>query len=780
MPNVSPIQSDFSFGAISPKMQGKTQGAVYQGGLKDCENWRVTPQGSLEFRDGSKFNSDTFEETATLRTFNRLGSNDNPVVIGNNNVTVYNKNGIAPNLQSNLLLNPNFIFGLDDWDVVTFNPAPDPEIGAASFQSEAISGSGFLIKARSAQFVDVGFGRNRSISQTVAIDNTQTYNLNFDAVFLPLTNSGYFKQGQIGVQIENADTNDIIYTDFEIYTYNLNLNPAFDPPLAKTQYPPDFTEISTSVTLAPADLAGVSNVKIILFVATWNDWIYNEATRGDALGPQRYSQIVVQFQNIVFTTESVAPDLAQFPTPPSWVGKLDTLQTDMDSATGLLIFTVLFGEMHFLQYDDGSGQWSFGPFTPTPPDTDVWLNNQPSVCAFHQGRLYLGASPNNLSEIWASKVWDYSNFEIVNTNAAPDDPLNFVLSINAKIQWMKSLKTLLIGTDVGAVTGRSTGSVITNSDFSFDVQQEWGASYLSPTGSGREVLFISNDGRKIRSLLDGGDSSNSYESLETTFYSDHLFLPQIQRIIYGQNPNYQLTALMRDGSMNNSTYFAALDKNGWFKEVTNGSYVGITTAEDTNGSSKWVLVQREDKLLLEEFTAFNELPIYLDSYIVTQGAETINGLDHLEGQTVSVVALTSEGNEDESYTLHPDRTVLNGEISLEYYAQNTPVAVGLAYTGRLVTNKLEGSNPQGTAQTQKRRFNEIFLRLFNSGIPKVNGERPPIRSPQSVMTISEPLYTGDSNTYDAGFNGGVIEIIQDKPLPCNISAIFGKAKGANV
>ena len=50
MPNITPIQSDFSAGEISKRLQGNVQSQSYQGGLDLIENFEVTPQGSLEFR----------------------------------------------------------------------------------------------------------------------------------------------------------------------------------------------------------------------------------------------------------------------------------------------------------------------------------------------------------------------------------------------------------------------------------------------------------------------------------------------------------------------------------------------------------------------------------------------------------------------------------------------------------------------------------------------------------------------------------------------------------
>src|SRR5690606_6324566 len=78
----------------------------------------------------------------------------------------------------------------------------------------------------------------------------------------------------------------------------------------------------------------------------------------------------------------------------------------------------------------------------------------------------------------------------------------------------------------------------------------------------------------------------------------------------------------------------------------------------------------------------NDLPdaFFVDSGLTYDGApsSTISGLDHLEGESVSILA---DG------ATHPERTVVQGRITLDRDASK--VQVGLAYTSTLQTMKLE-------------------------------------------------------------------------------------------
>mgnify|MGYP003345655058 FL=1 len=94
--------------------------------------------------------------------------------------------------------------------------------------------------------------------------------------------------------------------------------------------------------------------------------------------------------------------------------------------------------------------------------------------------------------------------------------------------------------------------------------------------------------------------------------------------------------------------------------------------------------------------------VFLDSSLTYRGtaADTISGLEHLEGETVNALA---DGNVVE------DLTVTNGEITLPFEA--AVVHVGLPYTADLETLRLEFDAGQGTMQGRKKQISKLTLRL---------------------------------------------------------------------
>ncbi|QPZ53482.1 putative tail tubular B [Pelagibacter phage HTVC034P] len=165
-------------------------------------------------------------------------------------------------------------------------------------------------------------------------------------------------------------------------------------------------------------------------------------------------------------------------------------------------------------------------------------------------------------------------------------------------------------------------------------------------------------------------------------------------------------------------------------------------------------------------TSFN----FLDSQLSYSGsaATTISGLDHLEGQTVSILA---DG------ATHPDKTVSSGSVTLDRSALN--VKIGLAYTSLLQTMRLNAGSQNGTSQGKTKRIYDITVRMFETiGVevgPNLNDmERIPFRSSTNLMDEGIPPFTGDKEVEFRGNyeTDGFIFVRQTQPLPFTILSLY--------
>ena len=153
---------------------------------------------------------------------------------------------------------------------------------------------------------------------------------------------------------------------------------------------------------------------------------------------------------------------------------------------------------------------------------------------------------------------------------------------------------------------------------------------------------------------------------------------------------------------------------------------------------------------------------------VDQVLETVTGLSHLEGQTVSILA---DG------ATHPTKVVSSGSISLDRASKK--VKVGLSYTSILQTMRINAGSQNGTAQGKTKRIYEVTARLFESvGIevgPDLNNmERVPFRTSSDPMDQGIPPFTGDKEVEFRGNfeTDGFIFVRQTQPLPLTVLSLY--------
>ena len=165
-------------------------------------------------------------------------------------------------------------------------------------------------------------------------------------------------------------------------------------------------------------------------------------------------------------------------------------------------------------------------------------------------------------------------------------------------------------------------------------------------------------------------------------------------------------------------------------------------------------------------TSFN----FLDSELSYSGSavSTLSGLDHLEGQVVSILA---DG------ATHPNKTVSSGSITLDRSSKN--VKVGLAYTSLLQTMRLNAGSQNGTSQGKTKRIYDITVRMFETigvevGPDLSNLERIPFRSSADLMDEGIPPFTGDKEVEFRGNfeTDGFIFVRQTQPLPFTILSLY--------
>ena len=248
---------------------------------------------------------------------------------------------------------------------------------------------------------------------------------------------------------------------------------------------------------------------------------------------------------------------------------------------------------------------------------------------------------------------------------------------------------------------------------------------------------------------------------------------------------------------NNVDFFASsgvfsITDVGSVIRIGNNNFTDVNTGVVVNGGGKAIVTSYISAThvvanITEPITATTPddpnstpTPAIPNQWSITKPTNTVHGLNHLEGKTVSILA---DGS------VVPNQVVVNGMVTLPQ--KYSAITIGLPYTCQLQTLYLD---PEGnvTVQGKRKNIGSVIVRTENSRGLQV-GTNQPDQSTQpnnalvpwsNMIEIKErnalihagsaiPLFTGDSyvNVPSGWDLHGQIAIQQVYPLPANILAV---------
>ena len=434
----------------------------------------------------------------------------------------------------------------------------------------------------------------------------------------------------------------------------------------------------------------------------------------------------------------------------------------------------------------------------TTPITDFALGSfsdttgYPACVTFFEQRLVFAGTTAQPQTLFFSRSADYENFDDqYHETVADDDAIVYTIASNQvnAIRFLTATRTLIIGTAGGefAVNGAGVGEAITPTNILINKQSNHGAANVDGIAVGNATLFLQRAKRKIRELAYNFDV-DGYVAPDLTILAEHITESGITQMAYQEEPNSIVWCVRADGQLLGFTYQREQQVTAWHRHIFGGSFgSGNAVCEsvevlptDNSEYQVWVIVKRTingatkryvEYLHNQDFdetddTSFN----YLDSQLAYDGSATttISGLDHLEGEEVSILA---DG------ATHPNKTVSSGAITLD--RSSTKVKVGLPYVSLLQTMRIDAGSQNGTSQSKTKRIYEITARLYESigieiGPDLDNMERIPFRSSANLMDSGVNVFTGDK---DIEFRGnyetdGFIFVRQNQPLPLTVLSLY--------
>ena len=738
MARVAVQLTNFTGGELSPRLDGRNDLAKYASGCKTLQNMIVYPHGSAARRPGTNFVAEVENSAEKTRLIPFEFSTTQTYILefGNEYIRFYKDGGAI--LESNKTIT----------GITQANPGvvTSTAHGFSNGNTIVISGVVGMTQVNGKRFKVASVTANTFALQT--IDGTNVNTTSFTAY----TSGGIANRVyQIATTYLTADLFQIKYAQSADVMYLCHPDYSVKK-LSRTGH--------TSWTITEVDF-----------------------TNGPYLDDNTTAVTFSTSAHTVGTARDLTASAATFASTD--VGRLVRFRDGYGEITAFTSTTVVvITIIKDMGSSSSSTDWALGAFSDT--------TGHPSCVTFYEQRLVFAGTEAQPQTLYFSKSGDYESMdENRGGTIADDDAIIYTIASNQvnAIRFLSATRTLIVGTVGGefSVSGGGSDDPVTPTNILIKKQSNHGCANIDAIPVGNVTLFLQRAKRKIRELAYNFDV-DGYVAPDMTILAEHISETGFNELSYQQEPNQIIWAVREDGQLAGLTYQREQQVVAWHRHIFGGVFsTGNAVCETvatipTNDKEyqTWVIVKRTINGVTRRYVEYlNQFDFneddntefnFLDSQLAYSGSATvtITGLDHLEGQTVSVLANGST---------HPDRTVTNGSITLA--RSSTKVKVGLPYTSILQTMRIDAGSQNGTSQAKTKRIYNITVRLYESiGVevgPDLNNmEAIPFRSSAQLMDTAIPVYTGDKEVEFRGNyeTDGHIYVRQTQPLPLTVLSLY--------
>jgi hypothetical protein len=393
----------------------------------------------------------------------------------------------------------------------------------------------------------------------------------------------------------------------------------------------------------------------------------------------------------------------------------------------------------------------------------------PVCTTLYQERLVFAGSRDLPNRIWMSKTSDIDNFDL--GKALDDEAIEFALLTDQ----VDAIRAAVAGRHLQLFTTGAewmvTGDPLTPTKLQAERQTRAGSfpdRAIPPRHVDGATLFLSRGGRELREFL-YTDIDQSYTAADLALLSSHVFVNPVDQDYAARERLFLI--VMGNGSIAALTVYRAQQVTAWTVFETAGNFRAIAVVEDRI----YVAVIRKGTLRIEHFAANS----FSDAHVISTSAapqKTWSGLEHLEGETVAIVADGKVRNR---------RAVINGTITLSQAASD--VEIGLPYMHEIRPLPSELGNGTVTSQGGPVRLVRAVFRLhaakaLHADIGRGLRALPFARS-GDTLDVAPALFSGDIEVRGLGWRRGIDQplwrIAQDAPLPCTLLSVITEVKGAD-
>ena len=797
MARVSTILTNFRSGAFSPRLEGRVDLQKYNEAAQTLTNMLTFPQGGVTRRTGSYY-AGTSKDGGKVRLIHFEFSDVQAYVLefGENYIRIFKDGGIVTETQVD----------------ITGATAADPVVITANAHGYSNGDRVYITEV--AGMVELN---NREF--TVANKTTNTFELSgIDGSAFAAYSSG----GKVGKIVEVTTTysaSDIFEINYAqsadvLYLAHKDHEPAKLIRTSHTSWTltdidfidgPWLDENDTSTTLYAS--ANTGSVTITASANTFSsddvgryirfrevleiehdEWAAETSYADDAT--VRYNGHV--YQQVTGSTQTSGN------TPPVHLTGTETYG-DIDweylhdehghvEITAFTSATSVTATVHEDQYgnsrlpDSGVGsanattRWSLGAFGGD--------QGFPRAVAFYEERLFFAGTIGRPQSIFGSKSADFEN----HTPSTVDDGAINITIASDQVNVIKHLLParflqILTTSSEFTLSGGTGSQAVTPTNVNVLRETTFGSGDVKPVRAGNSTILIQKGGEKVKEITFDLDTDGLL-GIDLSILAEHIARGGLTDMVWQQEPELILWFVRSDGDLVGLTYDRANNSIGWHEHPMGGDGVVESITSIPSGAEDQVYLSvkrtidgstvRHICFLMPVFFGTSvEDAFFVDSGLTYDGSATttVSGLNHLEGEEVSILADGSA---------HADKTVSGGVITLDRSASK--VHIGYSYNSLIETLRLEAGADDGSAQGKIKRIHGVTARFLDTvgaelGPDTNNLDRIPFRDSSMAMDEAVPMFTGDKEiTFPSGYeNDARVVIRQTQPLPMTVLAIMRRS-----
>jgi len=797
MARVSTIITNFQAGELSPRLEGRIDLQKYNSGAQTLQNMLAFPQGGVTRRPGTYY-AGSSKDGGKVRLINFEYSDEQAYVLefGANYIRFFKDGGILTEATKSITgataADPVvitatshgysngdrvYITGVTGMTEINNREFTVANVTTDTFELSGVDGSGF------SAFVSGGtVGKIVEVTTTYSVDDIFEINHVQSADVIYLAHKDH----------EPAKLTRTTATSFTLSDINFIDGPWLDENTTSTTMYAS-AAIGTGITItASADVFTSDDVGRFIRFREILEIVHDEWAASTSYS----NNATVRFNGHVYKQVTGSTETSGNTAPVHLSGTETYGNIDWEylhdefghvRITGFTSATIVTADVHEDQYGNsrlpdsavGSAnantRWSLGALGGD--------QGYPRAVAFYEERLYFAGTPGQPQTIFGSVTADFENM----TSGILDDS---AINITIASDQVNVIKHMIPGRFLQVLTTSSeftlsggTAGPVTPTNVSVLRETTFGSSDVRPLRAGASTIMIQKGQEKVKEITFDLDT-DGLVGRDLTILAEHLARGGLTDMIWQQEPELVLWFVRADGTLVGLSYDPANNTIGWHSHPLGGTGVveSITAIPSGAEDQVYLSVQRTINSQTVRHIVYMK-PIYFgtdvsDVFYVDSGltydstaTSTISGLNHLEGETVQILADGSA---------HADKVVSGGTVTLDREAST--VHIGYSYTSLVETLRIEAGADDGVSQGKIKRIHGVTVRFIDTvgaevGPDTSNLDRIPFRDSSMAMDTAVPMFDGDKEIFfPSSYETDARAVVrQTQPLPMTVLAIMRRS-----